>query len=268
MPLFGKLKTASPPAEVPSEKIHILHRQQPLIWLEEASVPEESLCQIVKECWRYNLDSNTSLIEPLTATRQRVSLKSSNDTINQFFSSLDQLFFYGSLNRYPLPISHHQRLCQNSRKGRPLIALDARSRNVNSTYSYYDHVSRTIHFHAQRGGIMRSDLLSLLVHEMVHAYVQVFATRQPDSPSSVSSTVGEIEKFIVESITIRMRRLKAKKRQKFPAITEGSVTDASTDRRLASIAAWSGTAGDDLSDEPATWTLETLRAIEAYWDAL
>lgn len=268
MPLFGKLKTASPPAETLSEKIHILHRQQPLIWLEEASVPEESLCQIVKECWRYNLDSNTSLIESLAAARQRVSLKSSNDTINQFFSGLDQLFFYGSLSRYPLPISHHQRLCQHSRKGRPLIALDGRSRNVNSTYSYYDHVTRTIHFHAQRGGIMRSDLLSLLVHEMVHAYVEVFATRQPGAPVSMSSTVEEIEVFIVESITIRIRRLKAKKRQKFPAITEGSVTDACSDRRLASIAAWSGTAGGDLSDEPTTWTLETLRAIETYWDSL
>ncbi|ETS74226.1 hypothetical protein PFICI_14092 [Pestalotiopsis fici W106-1] len=275
MPLFGKPRITPPtPASggLLLAKNHTLPQQKPLIWLGEGSLPDISLVQIVKECWRYNLDSSTGLIEPLASSRQRISLKSMHDTTQLLFSSLDQLFFYGSLTRHPLPISPpHHRLFPNHKRSRPLIILDARSSNANSTISYYDHVTRTIHFRAQRGGIQRTDLLNLLVHEMIHAYIQVFAAQ----PASSMSAAKEMEIFIVESISPRLtRRLKTKRRQKFPPVIEGgagvaaAATSSASGRERTGRAWIVGTAEGCQSDEPSMWTSETLRAIEAYWDTI
>jgi hypothetical protein len=268
MPLFGKPWTAAPPTPASGIKNHVLPPQKPLIWLGEGSVPEASLAQIARECWRYNQDTNTTdLMEPLATSRQRISLKALQDTTQSFFSSLDQLFFYGSLTRHPLPIPSHRLFATSHHKrSRPLVVLDARSSNINSTISWYDHVTRTIHLRVQRGGgIHKTDLVSLLVHEMVHAYLQIFAAQ----PEMAASGATEIEDFITESIVPRMRRLKTKKRQKLPCCisSEGGAAATSTASGREMMLRM-GTAEGYLSDEPSMWTLETLRAIEAYWDAL
>ncbi|KAF3019751.1 hypothetical protein E8E14_010543 [Neopestalotiopsis sp. 37M] len=115
------------------------------------------------------------------------------------------------------------------------------------------------------GGIHKTDLVSLLVHEMVHAYLQIFAAQ----PEMAASGATEIEDFITESIAPRMRRLKTKKRQKFPCCisSEGGAAATGTASGREMMLRM-GTAEGYLSDEPSMWTLETLRAIEAYWDAL